>query len=85
MKTIILDFKGCGSKEAVHADIKEEFGFPEYYGRNLDALYDCLCDIPEDTRVIFAGAPEDEPVQKYLEKVRRVFNDAAEENSHLYL
>ena len=41
-----LDFTGIETKEALHALLKEKLGFPEYYGNNLDALYDCLTQMP---------------------------------------
>jgi ribonuclease inhibitor len=28
--------------QALHAHLKERLGFPDYYGENLDALWDCL-------------------------------------------
>lgn len=40
----VLDGKKMVSKEAAHAYLKETFGFPAYYGNNLDALYDCLME-----------------------------------------
>ena len=40
----ILDGKKMVSKEETHAYLKETFGFPEHYGNNLDALYDCLME-----------------------------------------
>jgi ribonuclease inhibitor len=30
------------TREALHAHLKERLGFPDYYGQNLDALWDCL-------------------------------------------
>lgn len=30
--------------DQAHADIKNEMGFPDYYGRNLNAFNDCLSD-----------------------------------------
>ena len=37
----------------IHEYLAEKFGFPSYYGKNLDALYDCLTDICEPTCVGF--------------------------------
>ena len=41
-----LDFTNVGTKEELHALLKRELAFPEYYGNNLDALYDCLTQMP---------------------------------------
>lgn len=34
------------SSEEMHADFQRTLLFPEYYGGNLDALNDCLTDLP---------------------------------------
>ena len=34
----------CRSRSAVLRAIVKAVDFPEYFGGNLDALYDCLCD-----------------------------------------
>ena len=41
----ILDGKKMVSREETHVYLKETFGFPDYYGKNLDALHDCLTEI----------------------------------------
>ena len=33
------------TRETAHTYLKEILHLPDYYGRNLDALYDCLCEI----------------------------------------
>ena len=43
----ILDGKKMVSKEETHKYLKETFGFPEYYGENLDALHDCLTEMKD--------------------------------------
>ena len=35
------------SREETHKYLKETFGFPEYYGENLDALHDCLTEMDD--------------------------------------
>ena len=42
MNTIILDFTGIKSYWELHEYFKEVFRLPDYYGHNMDALWDCL-------------------------------------------
>ena len=65
-----------------HDALAEAFGFPAYYGRNLDALNDCLGDIGEDTAVIVTDmGSADENGRRIL----TVLWDSARENPHLSL
>ena len=41
-----------------HELLAEVFSFPDYYGKNLDALHDCLCEIREDTSVFLTDLAE---------------------------
>ena len=41
MKKIEL-IMNMDSKEEIHAYLQDVFHFPDYYGKNLDALYDCF-------------------------------------------
>lgn len=64
MKKIILDLRQICDRDALYDAITSTFDFPDYFGRNLDALYDCLTDISQDTCValvlpeICAPSPE---------------------------
>ncbi|MDQ3141590.1 MAG: barstar family protein [Bacteroidota bacterium] len=40
-----LDGKTCVNLDEFYASISRSFQFPDYFGRNLDALYDCLVDL----------------------------------------
>lgn len=42
-----VECSDCVDKNAVLRAIGYGFGFPQWYGANLDALYDCLTDLPE--------------------------------------
>ena len=41
------DLANLRTRKAALAAIGKAFGFPRWYGANLDALYDCLTDLPE--------------------------------------
>ena len=76
MKHFYLD--GNELKGQCHAYIKEALQLPEYYGKNLDALYDCLCDMGEAEITVerqAQAAPE----------VLAVLKEAEEENPAIRL
>jgi RNAse (barnase) inhibitor barstar len=64
--------------------IGRAFGFPEWYGANLDALYDCLTDLPADRAaegcvVVLLRLPYNEGFDvEQRDALLDVFRDAAE-------
>jgi ribonuclease inhibitor len=52
MKYVFLDGDKIGSPAALHRAFAEALALPEYYGRNMDALHDCLTDIFEPVCVV---------------------------------
>ena len=52
MKEIIIDCAGITEKEALIELFAKQLHFVDWFGGNLDALYDCLTDLPEPTHVI---------------------------------
>ena len=48
---VILDARELGEKTSAHAYLKKIFSFPDYYGNNLDALYDCLSELPYGSKL----------------------------------
>ena len=44
---VILDARKLTEKEKAHEYLQKVCSFPAYYGRNLDALYDCLSEISD--------------------------------------
>lgn len=42
MKRYVIDCRCMTDKAQAHKHLKSVFSFPEHYGENLDALYDCL-------------------------------------------
>jgi ribonuclease inhibitor len=47
-----LDCRKMTDKQATHAYLKQELRFPDYYGNNLDALYDLMTDREEETVLV---------------------------------
>lgn len=43
------------SKDAVLRGIGQALSFPDYYGANLDALWECLGDLPRPTVLVWQG------------------------------
>jgi RNAse (barnase) inhibitor barstar len=81
---VLAECSDCVDKQAVLAAIGRAFAFPEWYGANLDALFDCLTDLPERGApgwiVVLARLP-DEPGfdAEDRAKLLDVFRDAAED------
>ena len=53
MKDIVINCAKMESMAQIHDALAQELAFPSWYGRNLDALYDCLTAIREETRITF--------------------------------
>lgn len=80
---IILDFSGCKYLKEIHLILKESFGFPEYYGENWDALWDCLDDFffaKENIVVEIHGYKQlEDALQNECKKMLEIFDDLREE------
>ena len=83
MKKILIYTGGIGTREALHDLLAEKLSLPEYYGRNLDALHDCLTDIREDTVIGLFEGKKQQLIDGYIRLLKNVLRDAEEENSHL--
>lgn len=84
MKIILLDGKRMKSKETAHLYLKRKLNFPQYYGKNLDALWDMLSTISEPINIILFNR---EYLQRYLgaygDGIIDVFQEAAEANEKI--
>ena len=74
MQIIILDGNRMTDREEAHCYLKQALCLPEYYGCNLDALYDCLTDYG-DCPVIFLEHAD--AIDPYGDLLLKVFKDAA--------
>ena len=79
MNNITLKLDKFSQKEELHSYLKKKMKFPDYYGENLDALFDCLTDISTDTAVDIKYDADNELQRAVL----AVFSDAVSQNTHL--
>jgi ribonuclease inhibitor len=75
MKKILLN--GKLMQKNPHIYMKKILKFPDYYGENLDALFDCLGDIGEKTEIILSNS------KNVDESIITTFEDASNENPNL--
>ena len=64
--------------------IASQLKFPDYFGENLDALFDCLCDIDSKVNIALDNILPDE-VSDWYEALYDTIIDAALENSNIRL
>lgn len=85
-KSYSLNARRMTTREEAHAHLKERLKLPDWYGRNLDALHDCLNEIGEPTRIVLHFAARlDHLPDGYGAKLLRVLRQASEENPNIKL
>ncbi len=75
----VLDFSACRSRAALYALLREEMDWKDWYGENLDALYDVLTGLPHEGRrfrLIPPGAEAGEALCGYARRMEGVFRKA---------
>lgn len=80
--TITIDCTGVENARQLHEKLQEALSFPDWYGCNLDALYDCLTAIGEETELVlenFGALPF--PVRGFA----AVMEDARKQNPKLHI
>ncbi|ASS64962.1 MULTISPECIES: barstar family protein [unclassified Paenibacillus] len=82
-KILLLDGSKLATIEAFHDALSRGLHFPDYYGRNLDALYDCLTDYSGSPLNIHWTSIEDSLKllgERTTSALLSVFKDAAAQN-----
>lgn len=82
MKTYILNFKDKETPASMHDYLALMLELPKFYGRNLDALYDCLTSITTPTSITIVNIDPDNAMHR---RTLGVFKDAAADNERLRL
>lgn len=84
MRKIVIPGDIFTTEEELQDFLQEQFNFPNYYGKNLDALYDCLSELTEKTQVIVSSSiANEENLGEYGESFLTVLEEAAQDNDEL--
>lgn len=84
MITCVLDGDKILDKDMLHDKLANSLHFPDWYGRNLDALYDCLTDMEEGVVIQFLQKDMlEKHLGKYAEMLFQVVLASAKENSSI--
>ena len=77
MHSIKIKFSDFENAKALHEYLRDGLGFPDYYGCNLDALYDVLSTWFTELRIYTEAGGTSFEAGFY-----QVFRDVASENRH---
>ena len=84
MEERIIDCSRIHTPEELHEAFRQKLNFPEWYGNNLDALYDCLTEISGKVRLLDWDIAENN-LGSYGKKAKKVIAAAAVQNTDLDL
>ncbi len=76
---LVIDGKLMVTRKAAHEELRRALGFPGWYGRNLDALYDLASTMSGEAVLIDSRVPVRE-LGEYGEKIIDTLKDAAGDN-----
>ena len=85
MNYITLDLSGITSLWQLHEYFKDVFELPDYYGRNMDALWDCLrCSFEEDTTIILKNLHSiHKDMHPIIPTIQELFQDLQNEEAEV--
>ncbi len=82
LREYVVNCRVLMDKKSAHRYFKGLFAFPDYYGNNLDALYDCLTELPP-CRIVLRYPHTLPQLGDYAGKLRAVFDDLAAERDDI--
>ena len=85
MNTYVLDGKDMRDRSAAFEIITQVMHFPAWFGRNLDALADCLSEMKKDSAVLFVNTSAlKKNLGEYGNGLLNCFRDTAKEIGFQY-
>lgn len=85
METVLLDCAQMTDRETAHDYLAQALNFPQWYGRNLDALYDLLTGYVGPLHLELVNVQALEALGGYGRALLRTMEEAASESTNLEL
>jgi RNAse (barnase) inhibitor barstar len=73
----LIDLTRIHNAKEFHQALAQALDFPHWYGRNLDALYDCLTELETPVHLVLKNW---DAAADFSEGFEGVFNDAQTDN-----
>ena len=83
MNYVILDGREMTDKQTAHIYLQKQLDLPDYYGKNLDALYDCLCEKGKLQIIVSYVREMQDNLRRYADNIIGTLEAAAEKNPKL--
>ncbi len=84
MNIVVLDGRKMTDRETAHLYLQKKLNLPEYYGKNLDALYDCLTETGKPVQIIVSYVAEmQDNLRRYADAVLNTLEAAGEKNPNV--
>ena len=81
---VVLELTGCGTLDEVHERIKRAFGFPDYYGENWNAMWDCMDGLFARREIVVRGfGTMPQEVQAYSRPLVEILDQLHRENPEI--
>ncbi|WP_411107804.1 barstar family protein [Vibrio vulnificus] len=78
--TMRIDLTMIENENQLHELMANFFGFPDYYGKNWDAFWDCLCDSDLPKVIEFVGSSHlKSALPESFESLKSCFDDLSRE------
>ena len=76
MDEYLIDLSGVTDRDSLHQCLRDALPLPEWYGNNLDALYDSMTEMSVPVTIRFLGSEKaQDRLGDYFEMFRRVLQD----------
>ncbi len=80
-RKVVLKEAELDSAVRAHDYLARKLDFPDYYGKNLDALEDCLGDIYTPTRIVLVR--DEHGAKRWFDAIVEVVRESAQRSCYL--